>query len=99
MTMRETITAIVDANKCRSGEPIADAIIAAMPECVPDLAWEGCTEMRCETLFFSGKIYSNTVGEWTLDNGESVQPFDTIRKAKDAANIRNRAAVMAAFGV
>jgi hypothetical protein len=77
----------------------ADAIVAALPGMIEPLVWEGASDMKCEAKFFYGRIYPNTGGNWTLDNGESVEAFDTPEEAQDEANAHHAAQVMAAFGV
>jgi hypothetical protein len=84
---------------------LADAIIAALPEMIPDLVWEagdGLTaseEYLRATSLMDGKY-------WTME-GELSCSFDTDTfdeayfnsetEAKAAANAHHRASIMAAF--
>jgi hypothetical protein len=82
---------------------LTDAIIAALPEMIPDLVWkEGCgLDMVAHTkriigrrpymLFFEGEKYTLQIGMTTLDH------FSTLDNAKAAANAHHRDSIMAAF--
>lgn len=85
-------------------EEAADAIIAELPECVPDLVWDkGAVDWA--RLPQGGKYVAcsndrHGTWSWWLDGDpESRQLCENEQAAKAAASAHNRAAVMAAFGV
>ena len=103
MSMRDKITDILDeysVHTDRSLDDVADAILAALPDMIPDLVWvDYLNEYKCETRFFYGRIYRNNIGGWTLDDGESYSSHDTIEAAKDVANAHHKAQLVQAMGL
>lgn len=110
MNLRDTIMDEMPSfsNSDISYGEVADAIIAAMPECVPDLVW-GTTSYGKPECYINNSVYrivGAMSGGYNLSFGRHViraevarSNFATEQSAKAAANAHNRAAFMAAFGV
>jgi len=86
------------------GTKAADAIIAALPDMIPDLVWEDLSELHYRVLMaeeMPWRCESYTEGRWfliwsdTLIQGE----WDTAEQAKAVANAHHKAKVMAALGL
>jgi hypothetical protein len=107
MTMRDKIARIASAGFLQHWhtEEIAEAIMSALPDMIPDLVWvtnEGNAVYLCTTPVMYAREYSvraYTKHGWTTYYGEHAISalFTDIPSAIAAANAHHRAAIMAAF--
>jgi hypothetical protein len=102
MTMRDKISHIVWANRQThnlDADYIADAIIKALPDMIPDLVWEDITAGWGTTDYFIMPVLSS--GEFRVygikGNYDNSAQYPDLEAAQAAANTHHRAAVMAAF--
>ena len=109
--MRETLMGIVAREVMDAGET-ADAIIAAMPDMVRPLQWEGGEYYTGDDEGYMAEAKDH-VGNWYLvedhvsgyfasvstDEGWSDGPHETADAAKAAAQAHHTAAILSAFGV
>ena len=116
MTMRDKIADICD-EEIQSDDPscyvLADAILAALPDMIPDLVWVETHNNLVLTSSMDGRYYSL---EWFMvGSGEGwrctyyvngkLEPSQilsensrcSLLQAQSAANAHHRAAIMAAF--
>jgi hypothetical protein len=86
----------------------ADAIIAALPDMIPNLAWEYMTERGYWCSQSALGLYEcgfddgwwatlDGYGYWEWEPEEDPRSYSTEFAAQDAANTHHRAAIMAAF--
>ena len=74
----------------------ADAIIAALPDMIPDLVWTLRQVMGCDGLV-SGD-YSVHLGMWRYKDTPMSKGYGGLKEdAQAAANTHHRAAIIAAF--
>jgi hypothetical protein len=101
MTMRDKIAdALAKAhNVSKAGNGFnrdADAIIATLPDMIPDLVWTQRQVMGCDGLV-SGD-YSVHLGLWRYKDTPMSKGYGGLKEdAIAAANAHNRAAIMAIF--
>jgi hypothetical protein len=102
--MREKIAGIVSEAECSDDrgygpivldpDAIADAIIAALPEMIPDLVWLDRGErLRCGNYI----IFHFTNGSYVEYVNLALGGGMSLEGAKAAANAHHRASIMAAF--
>jgi hypothetical protein len=114
MTMRDKIAdALAKAhNVSKAGNGFnrdADAILAALPDMIPDLVWDVLATTESGNIFGSG-IYGIDKGatkggyyvglngrDVLVDDKGNTLWFEAIAQAQAAANAHNRAAIMSAF--
>lgn len=106
MTMRDKIAAIIETHTLSvDSRNAADAIIAALPDMVDPLVWDGPRSVRggyfIDTGVKHGKFYvlhrSGSEGGGPIDGPNGDIWFDTDEAAKAAANTHHRAQVLSAF--
>ena len=101
MTMRDKIAA-VQYFGTTIGHGAADAIIAALPRMVPDLVWDdsGRSLSGGYRIVQRNKAYMLHVADHFAGLTTATHAWaDSIKEAKDMANVHNRAAVCKAMGL
>jgi hypothetical protein len=74
----------------------ADAIIAALPNMIPDLVWTLRQVMGCDGLV--SEDYSVHLGMWRYKDTPMSKGYGGLKEeAQAAANAHHRAAIMSAF--
>jgi hypothetical protein len=99
MTMRDKIAQVLCETPTGNYGKQADAILAALPDMIPDLVWEGCVAVSPMTRkryvadwYDAGDLCTALTIDGNYECGE--MPMSNL---KAAANAHNRAAIMAAF--
>lgn len=109
--MRELLADICD-DEIQSDEPscyaLADAIIAALPDMIPDLMWyEGAlgywfaddplTQSKLDV--YRAHPHRDGIGYWTYYRDFKTDVFSCAEQAKSAANAHHKAHVMTVLGL
>ena len=100
MTTRDKIAAVQYFGNI--GHGAADAIIAALPDMVPDLVWDDSGESLSGgyRIVQRNKAYMLHVADHFAGLTTATHAWtDSIKEAKDVANVHNRAAVCKALGL
>jgi hypothetical protein len=101
--MREKIAEVIDVNynvsawlDVDNSAEIADAILAALPECIKPLEWR-------RTVFGGGEMADCEVGRYRIERKRLWLPGETVSSVhadpKSVASSHRIAAIMSAFGV
>lgn len=98
MSLRETIAVAISESIGGAYElyvDAADAILAAMPECIEPLEWR-------RSVFGGGEVADCEVGRYRIERQSLWLPGETVSSVhadpKAAASAHRIAAVMSAFG-
>jgi hypothetical protein len=109
MSMRDQIADIIDVGGLlMTHQELADEILAALPDMIPNLAWEYMTERGYWCSQSALGLYEcgfddgwwatlDGYGYWEWEPEEDPRSYSTEFAAQDAANTHHRAAIMAAF--
>ena len=100
MTLRDKIAAIIDKNLPQDydgGVKAAAAIIAALPDMVPPLVWDGWDGGLTCAHTSRGQYILGSDLRLSLPNQLSLRRYETEASAIAAANAHNAAAVGAAL--
>ena len=102
--LAETIMGDRAVDNCGNPLPcdyeLADAIIAALPSMVKPLVWYDTTlGQTSQGRLHWYKVYENSRGTYTLDDGEAVQECSSVSDAYIAAQKHYIAMLLEPFGL